>query len=44
MSTDAIMPVKLLLVLALVLGFGFRELWSLQRDKKKPPPDSSEAS
>jgi hypothetical protein len=35
MSPDAIMLVKLLLVLGLVLGFGFWELWKLKRDKRE---------
>ena len=35
MSPDAIMLVKVLLVLGLVLGFGFWELWKLKRDKRE---------
>jgi flagellar biogenesis protein FliO len=35
LSPDAIMFLKMLLVLGLVLGFGFWELWKLKRDKKK---------
>jgi hypothetical protein len=35
MSPDAIMLVKMLLVLGLVLGFGFWELWKLKRDKRE---------
>jgi hypothetical protein len=34
-STDAVYFIKLLLVLALVLGFGFWELWKLRKDKEK---------
>jgi hypothetical protein len=33
-STDAIMLLKMLLVLGLVLGFGVWELWKLRKDKK----------
>lgn len=35
MSPDALIFTKMLLVLGLVLGFGFWELWKLRRDKKK---------
>jgi hypothetical protein len=34
-SPDAIIFSEMLLVLGLVLGFGFWELWKLKRDKKK---------
>ena len=35
MSPDAIIFSEMLLVLVLVLGFGFRELWKLKKDKEK---------
>ena len=35
MSPDTIAFFKMLLVLGLVLGFGFWELWKLKRDKNK---------
>ena len=35
MSTDAVYFLKLVAVLALVLGFGFWELWKLKKDKEK---------
>jgi hypothetical protein len=35
MSSDTIIFIEMLLVLGLVLGFGFWELWKLKRDKKK---------
>jgi hypothetical protein len=35
LSPDAIIFSEMLLVLGLVLGFGFWELWKLKRDKKK---------
>jgi hypothetical protein len=34
-SPDAIIFSEMLLVLGLVLGFGFWELWKLRRDKRK---------
>jgi hypothetical protein len=34
-STDAIKFVEMLLILGLVLGFGFWELWKLRKDKEK---------
>ncbi len=34
-SPDAIIFTEMLLVLGLVLGFGFWELWKLKRDRKK---------
>jgi hypothetical protein len=34
-STDVVYFIKLLLILALVLGFGFWELWKLTKDKEK---------
>jgi hypothetical protein len=43
-SPDALIFSEMLLVLGLVLGFGFWELWKLRRDKKKPPPRSNEPS
>jgi hypothetical protein len=33
MSTDGVMLIKLLLILGLVLGFGFWQLRSLKKDK-----------
>jgi hypothetical protein len=33
MSTDGVMLIKLLLILGLVLGFGFWELSKLRKDK-----------
>lgn len=35
MSPDAIIFSEMLLVLVLVLGFGFWELWKLKKDKEK---------
>ena len=35
MSTDAIYFITLDAILALVLGFGFWELWKLKKDKEK---------
>jgi hypothetical protein len=34
-SPDALIFSEMLLVLGLVLGFGFWELWKLKRDKRK---------
>ena len=33
MSTDGVMLIKMLLILGLVLGFGFWQLRSLKKDK-----------
>lgn len=35
MSPDALVFTEMALVLGLVLGFGFWELWKLKRDKRK---------
>lgn len=35
MSSGQLMAAELLLVLGLTLGFGFQQLWSLKREKKK---------
>lgn len=35
MSPDTIIFLEMLLVLGLVVGFGFWELWKLRRDKRK---------
>jgi hypothetical protein len=35
LSPDALVFTEMALVLVLVLGFGFWELWKLKRDKKK---------
>jgi hypothetical protein len=35
MSSSAIAFAEMFLVLGLVLGFGFWELWKLKRDKRK---------
>lgn len=35
MSPDSLIFAEMLLVLGLVLGFGFWELWKLRRDKRK---------
>ena len=35
MSSGQLMAAELLLVLGLMLGFGFQQLWSLKREKKK---------
>lgn len=34
-SPDTIIFLEMLLVLGLVVGFGFWELWKLRRDKRK---------
>jgi hypothetical protein len=34
-SGDTLIFIEMLLVLGLVLGFGFWELWKLKRDKRK---------
>jgi hypothetical protein len=35
LSPDSLIFTEMLLVLGLVLGFGFWELWKLRKDKKK---------
>jgi hypothetical protein len=44
MSTDIAMLIKLLLILAVCFGFGFQQLWSLRRDKKRTPAASERAA
>jgi hypothetical protein len=35
MQPGWLVAIEVLLVLALVLGFGFRELWALKRDRQR---------
>jgi hypothetical protein len=42
LSTDTLIAIELLLVLALVLGFGIRELRSLKRDREREAADSKD--
>ena len=35
MTSGQLMAAELLLVLGVTLGFGFQQLWSLKREKKK---------
>lgn len=35
MTSNQLVAAELLLVLGLTLGFGFQQIWSLRREKKK---------